>query len=146
MLYHLREAGIRGRNLYRLYCCYIRSILEYCSPVYHSLLSGGQSEILEKMNRLAVRICIGLEEDVEDVMAREGIETLAARRVRRCDSFLRKAFSNPMFRERWFVARPESGHDLRQRRATVETRAASSRYFNAPLSFLRRRANQLGLM
>ena len=35
MLYHLRDAGLKGRQLYRLYCCYVRSSFEYCSPGCH---------------------------------------------------------------------------------------------------------------
>ena len=31
MLYNLSDAGFKGRVLYRLYCCYLRSIVEYCS-------------------------------------------------------------------------------------------------------------------
>ena len=146
MLYHLREFGVRGRNLYRLYCCYVRAILEYCAPLFHSLLTHGQVEILEKMNRLAVRICFGFDNPVETTMAQHGIKTLeAARRIRRCDGFLHKAFANPMFAHRWFRQRPTEGPSLRNRRETAETRATTIRYHNAPLPFLRRRANELGL-
>ena len=38
MLFHLKEAGIKGDNLYKLYCCFIRSCIEYLSPVYHLML------------------------------------------------------------------------------------------------------------
>ena len=31
MLLNLREAGIKGMNLYKLYCCFIRSRIEYIS-------------------------------------------------------------------------------------------------------------------
>ena len=33
MLYHQRDSGFKGPNLYRLYCCYVRSSIEYCSAV-----------------------------------------------------------------------------------------------------------------
>ena len=83
MLFHLRRAGIKGMSLFRLYCCYIRSFIEYCSPVYHSLLNVGQTALLEKMQRAAVRICFGLDIPVKQAMTENGIETLEARRVRR---------------------------------------------------------------
>ena len=41
MLYHLRDAGFRGPQLFKLYCCYVRSVFEYCSPVYHTMLTQG---------------------------------------------------------------------------------------------------------
>ena len=59
LLFHLKEAGIKEDRLFRLYCVYIRSILEYCSPVYHSLLTAGQAETLERLQRHAARVCYG---------------------------------------------------------------------------------------
>ena len=41
MLFHLRKAGMRQMTLFRVYCCFVRSIIEYCSVVYHSLLTKG---------------------------------------------------------------------------------------------------------
>ena len=136
MLYHLRRAGFKGRQLYRLYCCYIRTVVEYCSVVYHSLLTAGQSEDLERTHRQAVRVCYGYEERAQDIMTAEGIETLEARRTRRCDGFIRRASLNPNFAGRWFRGRPDNGYDLRRRREIFETRASSSRWFSSPLSFL----------
>ena len=112
MLQHLRQAGIRGRTLFRLYCSYIRSVLEYCSPVFHSILNQGQAEALERLHRQAVRICFRYEKDVEAIMQRESIESLMERRARRCDKFVRKLARNPRFRDAWLAPRPESGHNL----------------------------------
>ena len=57
LLFHLREAGIKDERLFRLFCIYIRSIMEYCAPVYHSMMNGGQAETLERLQRQAARIC-----------------------------------------------------------------------------------------
>ena len=97
------------------------------------------------MHRLAVRICIGFDQDVEVIMRDRGIETLRERCVRRCDTFIQKAYANPRFRTTWFPGRQADEAGLRNRRHIFETRAATNRYFNAPLSFIRRRANELGL-
>ena len=145
MLYHLRKAGFRDYQLYRLYCCYVRTVVEYCSVVYHSLLNKGQEEDLERLHRHAVRICYGSNTDAAVTMTLHGIETLKARRERRCDKFILKAAANPRFRAAWFQRRPESGHHLRRRRNIMEPRAATLRRFNSPLSYIRRRANQLGI-
>ena len=68
MLYNLRDAGFKGRTLYRLYCCYIRSIVEYCSVVYHHMLTLEQEKALEKLHRLEVKICFGFQRPVDDTM------------------------------------------------------------------------------
>lgn len=75
MLYHLRDSGFKGKQLFRLYCCYIWSIIEYCSVVYHALLTKNQEVHLERLQRHAVRLCFGHDAPVEDIMAREAIET-----------------------------------------------------------------------
>ena len=144
MLYHLRAAGFKGRHLYRLYCCFIRSFIEYCSAVYHSMLTAAQAEQLEKIQRHALRICFG-QAAIEDVMGVEDIETLAVRRGRRCDAFITKAWGNARFREKWFPRREAVGWNLRERRRISEVRAASTRRHNSPLAFMKRRANELGL-
>ena len=64
LLFHLHEAGIRGNNLFRLYCVYIRSRIEYLSSAYHSMLLVGQAEALERLHRYAVRVCFGFQGDV----------------------------------------------------------------------------------
>ena len=84
MLYHLRDSGFKGRQLYRLYCCYIRVIIEYCSVVYHPMLTAGLEEDLERMHRLAVKICFGFDAPTDEVMRDQGIESLKARRSRGC--------------------------------------------------------------
>ena len=82
MLFHLRGVGIKGWNLFRLYCCYIRSRVEYLSVAYHSMLLKGQAEALEKLHRYAVGVCFGFEVDTGTAMAEQNIETLSERMIR----------------------------------------------------------------
>ena len=145
MLFHLKKAGIEGVQLYKLYCCYIRSVIEYCSPVYHPMLNGGQVLALERMQRVALRICFGHGADIQQVMVRNGIESLESRRIRRVDSFIRKIAANERFAASWLPRRPADRHGLRSRRNVIEVRADSQRRFNSPIFFFRRRANELGL-
>ena len=146
MLYKLREAGFKGMQLYKLYCCYLRSIIEYCSVVYHSLLTLGQSWDLERLQRLALRICFGNTKDTDGIMLDNNIDSLEERRKRRCDAFLRKAINHPRFGTKWFQPRRGEPMNLRNRRAIQETQSRTNRRFNSPLAFLRRRANELGLV
>ena len=145
MLYKLRSAGFKGDSLFKLYCCYLRSIIEYCSVLYHAMLTGGQSWDLERLQRLAIRICYGNASTTDELMASNAVETLEERRARRCDIFLRKNFNHTRFGNVWFLPRLGERRDLRRRRAVEETRATTLRRFNSPLAFLKRRANELGL-
>ena len=145
MLHHLSEAGFKGEVLFRLYCCYVRSMIEYCSPVYHPLLTVGQEQQLERLQRHAVRACFGCEVGVEELMELHAIESLKARRERRMDRFIRKAAVNPKFSPLWFPPRAGLPMDLRNRREIQETQASSVRRFKSPLAHMRRRANDLGI-
>ena len=146
MLHHLSEAGFKGQHLFKLYCCYIRSIIEYGSPVYHSLLNGAQELRLERLQRHALRVCFGYHRPIEEAMKEFGISTLKDRRVRRCDNFIRKAEKKPRFAEAWFPQRQIIPHQLRSGRQVQETQAITNRRFKSPLAFLKRRANELGIV
>ena len=74
-LYHLRDAGFKGMQLFKLYCCYIRSMIEYCSPVYDSLLNNGQETSLERLQTHAMRVCFGYETLVEEWMQQFNMAT-----------------------------------------------------------------------
>ena len=145
MVYNLREAGFKGRVLYRLYCCYLRSIIEYCLVVYHPMLTSEQEGELERLHNLAIKVCFGFGRSSDVIKAEQGIESLAARRKRRFDVFLRRAMSNPRFSERWFPARDGVRTGLRRTRMVREARSLTWRRFHSPLEALRRRANELEL-
>ena len=119
LLFHLRGAGIKEERLFMLYCVYIRSMLEYCSPVYHSILMAGQAETLERLQRHAARVCFG-NDQIREVMAQKGIDTLETRRQARVDCFILKTVSNVRFGLEWYQRREEVGHNLRERRTFFE--------------------------
>ena len=146
LLYHLRDAGFKGRDLFRLYCCYVRSMIEYCSPVYHQLLSAGQNERLERLHRHAVRMCFGYEVPVGQTMENECIEMLEARWQRRTDNYVKKSVNNLRFAEAWFPPRDGEERQLRAHRMIQKIRAATNRRFRSPLAYMRRWANELGLI
>ena len=144
LLFHLREAGIKNDKLFKLYCVYIRSMLEYCSPVYHSILTAGQAETLERLQRHAARVCYGSDQ-IREVMAQRGIENLETRRQARVDRFILKTVSSTRFGPEWYQRRAEVGHNLRERRTFFEAPTRTARAFNNPRNYFVRRANQLGL-
>ena len=72
ILYKLRKAGFKGVQLYRLYCCYLRSIIDYCSVVYHPMLTRGQSWDLERLQSLTLCICLGNNQETDIIMAKMG--------------------------------------------------------------------------
>ena len=134
---------MRGADLMSMFNVFIRPIIEFCSVVYHPLLTVRQSEDLERMQRQAVRLAYGWEKSYATVCSEAGILTLKKRREDYIDRFVIKALRNDRYRDSWFPTREEGTMSLRTRREFFETRSRTERYFNSPLSFMRRRANVL---
>ena len=142
-LIYLRKAGFKNKELFDLYCVFVRPIIEFCSVVYHSLLTAQQAEELERLQRQAIKLSYGWDRSYQEICASQNIQTLEERRKLAVDRFVCKAAENPRFAEQWFPLRMEAGHEIRDRRIFHETCARTERYHKSPLANMRRRANDL---
>ena len=59
LLTKLKYVGISREDLLDVYTLYIRSILEYCSAVWHSKLTVQQSSDIENVQKLCMKIIHG---------------------------------------------------------------------------------------
>ena len=59
MITKFRYVGVSTDDLLHIYILYIRSLLEYCSVVWHSTLTGEQSQDIEKVQKLCLKIILG---------------------------------------------------------------------------------------
>ena len=143
-LVHWKRAGLSGNHLYRLYCTYVRPVIETNSVVYHSMLSKTQCKDLEKLQKKAIRISYGNFNCYENVLKEHGLESLEQRRTKAVRKFVSKTLeSNPRFATKWFRERDEIQTQLRSRRPFIETKARTDRYRNSPLLYLQRTANDI---
>jgi hypothetical protein len=81
-LYFLKQLKRTGAPLSDLLCFYttvVRPVLEYACPVWHSSLTVAQSEMLESLQKRALRI-IYCSDNYTINMVLAGIDTLATRR------------------------------------------------------------------
>ena len=46
-------------DLVSIYCSYVRPVLEYCAPVWHSGLTDKQNDQIERIQRRACRLMLG---------------------------------------------------------------------------------------
>ena len=103
-----------------------------------------QRENLERMHRQIIRLCFGCARSTDSHMEENSLDTLERRRVESTRWFTRKIIhSNPRFREKWLIPGNDDEHGLRNRRPFVETRSKTNRYFNSPLLYIQRVANNL---
>ena len=142
-LIHLKKSGISGCKLFRMYCVFVRSVIESNCVIYHSMLSKLQSNEIEKMQKRVLRLCFGFDTSYTETCAAYNIERLDERRVKATRRFVTKAMNSTRFSSKWFRRRDNIDNNLRSRRPFVENRAATARYQNSPLVYMQRLANDI---
>ena len=87
VLYHLRKAGFSEKELATVYRTCILPILDYCSVVYHSLLTDEQDQAIERLQSSALRCIYGYEMSYMKMRELAKVKTLRQRRIDACDKF-----------------------------------------------------------
>ena len=60
MITKLKYVGVAEEDLLHIYILYIRSLLEYCSVVWHSTLTVDQNHDIESVQKLCLKVILGL--------------------------------------------------------------------------------------
>ncbi len=79
----LRRAGVPSPDIVSFYCTCIRSILEYCAPVFHHALPTYLSNDLEKVQKRALKF-ISPNLNYAESLSHHGLESLSTRRHNLC--------------------------------------------------------------
>ena len=80
LLTKLKYVGTKTNDLLDVYKLFIRSILEYCSVVFHSSLTQEDVQNLERIQKTSLKVIFGDEyESYESALQKSGLETLHAR-------------------------------------------------------------------
>ena len=61
MITKLKYARVKTEDLIHIYILYIRSVLEYCSVLWHSTLTVEQSQAIERVQKTCLKIILGPE-------------------------------------------------------------------------------------
>ena len=141
-LIHLRRAGFKGDQLLKLFNVFIRPVIEFCTAVYHSQLTKQHSKDLERMQKQVVRLAFGSEKSYKSICEEFSIQSLKERREIQIEKFVKKTLANPRYKD-WYPVRNPEGPGVRERRIYVETKARTQRYYNSPIAYFRRKANDL---
>ena len=83
----LKRAAVSVNDMVTYYTVTIRPIMEYCCQVWHSRLTRSQTELLESVQKRALRIIHSsshLTDDYSSLLQLSKLETLTARRYRMC--------------------------------------------------------------
>ena len=82
----LKRSGAPAKDLGTVYCCFIRPIIEYACPVWHSSLPNVLSDDLERIQKRATRIMLP-ELSYKERLAELKLPTLYERRDELCRRF-----------------------------------------------------------
>ena len=141
MLTKLKYVGVPRSDLVHIYILYIRSVLEYCSVVWHSTLTEEQSQCIEKVQKTCLKIILGKEYVSYDVALKEcSLETLISRREQRCLTFALKCLLHPRH-ARMFPVNSNIDKNTRRREHFKVNKSRTSSYKNSAIPYLQRMLN-----
>ena len=139
LLRQVCHVGIPNKKLVTIYTAFIRSLLEYASPVYHPMLTQEQSHRIERVQKLALAAIFGYGKPYSQALSDSGLLTLEKRRGFNLASFASKSACNPRFLN-WF-SKTSSTFNSRTSSKYLEENARTARLYNSPLFKMRRVLN-----
>jgi len=97
----LKRGGVPPADLLKVYFTLIRSVLEYCCPVWHNALAVKLSHSIERVQKRALRIIFPVLH-YQEALATTGCVSLHTRRMELCSKLFTK-IKEPEFRLRHLV-------------------------------------------
>ena len=140
----LKKHGMEEADLIKAYKNLIRPAAEYATPVWHSLLTAGQSDLIERQQTQCLKNIYGMGISAKKMRERAQLPLLSTRREEASLKFAKKSLSNARTKD-WFRRRDTPRF---KRRSSVsyneffEPTARTDRYRHSPKNYLRRLLNQ----
>ena len=142
MLTKLKYVGVSKEDLLDIYILYIRSIAEYCSVAFHSSLTVQQTQTLERIQRTCIKVILGdMFIDYNSALEMCGLETLQARREKRCLQFALKCIKHPTNNRLFPVNTRKNGHTFIPSERFLVNFAKTSTYKKSAIPYCQRLLN-----
>ena len=142
MITKLKYVGVPVEDLIEVYILYIRSLTEYCSVAFHPSLTIEQINKLERIQRVALKIILGvMYVDYSAALEMSGLETLYARRTKRCLDFALKCTKH-IRNQRMFPKNDQQVHSVRISEEYKVNFARTARYFQSTIPYCQRLLNK----
>ena len=141
-LRHLKRNGFSQDDLIRVYKAMILPIAEYCSAVYHTMITLADSLELERLQMQALKNIYGWKKSYSELLEKSGLERLDVRRKEAFAKLAKKISENPRYTT-WFPRRLHRRPGLRVQEKYKVYSASTERYRKSPLNTMRRELNNL---
>ena len=143
MLTKLRYVGVQTEDLIDVYKLFIRSIIEYCSVVYHSRLTEEQSNKLKRIQKTCLKIILSeMYVEYESALEMTGLSSLKSRRIRRCLDFSLKSIKHPKNKKMFPASDKNPLYKMREKEAFKVNFARTTSYKNSTIPYCQRLLNQ----
>ena len=142
MITKLKYAGVSTEDLIEIYVLFIRSTAEYCSVAFHSSLTIENSQKLEQIQKICLKVILG-DMYISYSVALEmcGLISLSSRRKDRCLKFAQKCVKHPKL-QRLFPHRVYDQHDIRNQEVFEVNFAGSGTYMKSAIPYCQRLLNE----
>ena len=145
MLTKLKYVGVNNEDLLNIYILYIRSLLEYCSVVWHSTLTLEQSNNLERVQKLCLKVILGSEYNgYTQALKERGLDRLSDRREQKCLNFGFKSLLHPVHAN-MFPVNPQvaskTSHERKNKEHFTVNWARTDSYRTSAIPYIQRMLN-----
>ena len=146
-LRHLKKNGFNQQELVKVYKTMVCPIVEYCSSVYHALITEHGSHELERIQMQALKCIFGRKISYAKLLDITGVELLSSRREAAFIKLAQKMSESTRF-SRWFPLRLyRDGVQVRRTEEKFKIyRASTGRCLNSPLNLMRRELKKLEIL
>ena len=144
MISKLKYIGTKTEDLIDIYRLYVRSVLEYCSVVFHSSLTLEQEKQPESVQSTALFVILG-DNYVSSSAAKEmtGLLSLSERREKRVETFCKKSILHPKHSKLFPKNIVPSDRAVRQREPFKVNQARTEFYKKSAVIYCQRKANEM---
>ena len=113
LLTKLKYVGVNRNDLLDIYKLFIRSCLEYCSVLFHTMLTQKQEKMYENCQKVCLKVILASEyQSYESALQICSLSTLFQRRESRMLKFSMRSLKHPKHKEMFPPSRDIS-HDVR---------------------------------
>lgn len=117
---HLKKIGTDLGTLVEVYRCFLRPLLEYACSSFHTTLTLEQSGMLERLQRMSLKVIFCFKVSYKDCLAKSGLERLDCRREAIFGKFAWKCYESDRFGPLWFTAKEKTCYSLRKNLEVVQ--------------------------
>ena len=151
ILTKLKYAGLSRTKLLHIYSLHVRSSMEYCSVVWHDNLTQAQSNAIERLQIVSLKIILGSDCPIKEdghfdyskALSICKLNTLFSRREKRALDFGKKCIQHPTLKK-LFPTNPATSLNphVRNREPFQVNRARTASYNSSSIPAIQRRLNK----